>query len=135
MTRSRRFFASSPWIATGTPDYVNLGYTSRGLAKQALMRLSGKSLAIFRKLGLGQTSCTNGTIGLRDGAGWEPCDGKPSIVEEARNRALMPHADSGWPTLKRTGRIWMLRPTWVATSRIAGENSGHGNGLCANNLF
>jgi hypothetical protein len=53
MTRSRRFFASSPWIATGTPDYVNLGYTSRGLAKQALMRLSPKSLAIFRKLGLG----------------------------------------------------------------------------------
>ena len=53
MTRSRRFFASSPWIATGTPDYVNLGYTSRGLAKQALMRLSRKSLAIFRKLGLG----------------------------------------------------------------------------------
>src|SRR5712671_1341255 len=52
MTRSRRFFASSPWIATGTPDYVNLGYTSRGLAKQALMRLSRKSLAIFRKLGL-----------------------------------------------------------------------------------
>jgi hypothetical protein len=52
MTRSRRFFASSPWIATGTPDYVNLGYTSRGLAKQALMRLSPKSLAIFRKLGL-----------------------------------------------------------------------------------
>ena len=53
MTRSRRFFASSPWIATGTPDYVNLGYTIRGLAKQALMRLSRKSLAIFRKLGLG----------------------------------------------------------------------------------
>jgi hypothetical protein len=53
MTRSRRFFASSPWIATGTPDYVNLGYTSRGLAKQALMRLSPISLAIFRKLGLG----------------------------------------------------------------------------------
>jgi len=52
MTRSRRFFASSPWIATGTPDYVNLGYTSRGIAKQALMRLSRKSLAIFRKLGL-----------------------------------------------------------------------------------
>ena len=52
MTRSRRFFASSPWMATGTPDYVNLGYTSRGLAKQALMRLSPKSLAIFRKLGL-----------------------------------------------------------------------------------
>lgn len=52
MTRSRHFFASSPWIATGTPDYVNLGYTSRGLAKQALMRLSPKSLAIFRKLGL-----------------------------------------------------------------------------------
>ena len=52
MTRSRRFFASSPWIATGTPDYVNLGYTSRGLAKQALMRLSRKSLAIFRKLRL-----------------------------------------------------------------------------------
>src|SRR6266550_2691865 len=52
MTRSRRFFASSPWIATGTPDYVNLGYTSRGLAKQAVMRLSRKSLAIFRKLGL-----------------------------------------------------------------------------------
>ena len=52
MTRSRRFFASSPWIATGTPDYVNLGYTSRDLAKQALMRLSPKSLAIFRKLGL-----------------------------------------------------------------------------------
>src|SRR5260370_33391508 len=52
MTRSRRFFASSPWIATGTPDYVNLGYTSRGLAKQALMRLSRKSLAVFRKLGL-----------------------------------------------------------------------------------
>src|SRR5712691_8683766 len=52
MTRSRRFFASSPWIATGTPDYVNLGYTSRGLAKQALMRLSRTSLAIFRKLGL-----------------------------------------------------------------------------------
>jgi hypothetical protein len=52
MTGSRRFFASSPWIATGTPDYVNLGYTSRGLAKQALMRLSRKSLAIFRKLGL-----------------------------------------------------------------------------------
>src|SRR5437016_6904174 len=52
MTRSRRFFASSPWIATGTPDYVNLGYTSRGLAKQALMQLSRKSLAIFRKLGL-----------------------------------------------------------------------------------
>jgi len=47
MTRSRRFFASSPWIATGTPDYVNLGYTSRGLAKQALMQLSRKSLAIF----------------------------------------------------------------------------------------
>jgi hypothetical protein len=56
MTRSRRFFASSPWIATGTPDYVNLGYTSRGLAKQALMRLSRKSLAIFRKLGLGSVS-------------------------------------------------------------------------------
>src|SRR5437016_4552910 len=54
MTRSRRFFASSPWIATGTADYVNLGYTSRGLAKQALMRLSRKSLAIFRKLGLGR---------------------------------------------------------------------------------
>ena len=53
MTRSRRSFASSPWIATGTPDYVNLGYTSRGLAKQALMRLSRKSLDIFRKLGLG----------------------------------------------------------------------------------
>ena len=53
MTRSRRFFASSPWIATGTPNYVNLGYTSRGLAKQALMRLSPKSLAIIRKLGLG----------------------------------------------------------------------------------
>src|SRR3974390_926652 len=52
MPRSRRFFAPSPWIATGTPDYVNLGYTSRGLAKQALMRLSRKSLAIFRKLGL-----------------------------------------------------------------------------------
>jgi hypothetical protein len=52
MTRSRRFFASSPWIATGTPDYVNLGYTSRGLAKQGLVRLSPKSLAIFRKLGL-----------------------------------------------------------------------------------
>src|SRR5205807_9698784 len=52
MTRSRRFFASSPWIATGTPDYVNLGYTSRGLAKQALMRLSRKFLAIFRNLGL-----------------------------------------------------------------------------------
>src|SRR5260370_37653359 len=52
MTRSRRFFASSPWIANGKPDYVNLGYTSRGLAKQALMRLSRKSLAIFRKLGL-----------------------------------------------------------------------------------
>jgi len=52
MTRSRRFFASSPWIATGTPDYVNLGYTSRDLAEQALMRLSPKSLAIFRKLGL-----------------------------------------------------------------------------------
>jgi hypothetical protein len=56
MTRSRRFFASSPWIATGTPDYVNLGYTSRGLAKPALMRLSRKSLAIFRKLGLGVKS-------------------------------------------------------------------------------
>jgi hypothetical protein len=55
MTRSRRFFASSPWIATGTPDYVNLGYTSRGLAKQVLMRLLPKSLAIFRKLGLGHT--------------------------------------------------------------------------------
>src|SRR5260370_28199162 len=52
MTPSRHFFPSSPWIATGTPDYVNLGYTSRGLAKQALMRLSPKSLAIFRKLGL-----------------------------------------------------------------------------------
>src|SRR6266478_5038974 len=52
MTRSRRFFASSPWIATGTPDYVNLGYTSRGLAKQALMRLPRKSLTLFRKLGL-----------------------------------------------------------------------------------
>ena len=52
MTRSRRFFASSPWIATGTPDYVNLGYTSRDLAEQALMRLSRKSLTIFRKLGL-----------------------------------------------------------------------------------
>ncbi len=59
MTRSRRFFASSPWIATGTPDYVNLGYTSRDLAKQALMRLSRKSLAIFRKLGLG-TYCGAG---------------------------------------------------------------------------
>jgi hypothetical protein len=53
MTRSRHFFAFSPWIATGTPDYVNLGDTSRGLAKQALMRLSPKSFAIFHKLGLG----------------------------------------------------------------------------------
>jgi hypothetical protein len=35
--------------ATGTPD---LGYTSRGLPKHALMRLSRKSLAISRKLGL-----------------------------------------------------------------------------------
>ena len=59
MTRSRRFFASSLWIATGTPDYVNLGYTSRGLAKQALMRLSRKSLAIFRKLGLGRHGYTD----------------------------------------------------------------------------
>ena len=37
------------------PDYVNLGDTSRGLAKQALMRLSPKSFAIFRKLGLEQS--------------------------------------------------------------------------------
>src|SRR6266852_1012092 len=69
MTRSRRFFASSPWIATGTPDYVNLGYTSRGLAKQALMRLSRKSLAIFRKLGLGHAQTqVNGCRdeGMRD---------------------------------------------------------------------
>jgi hypothetical protein len=56
MTRSRRFFASSRWIATGTSDYVNLGYTSRGLARQALMWLSPKSLAIFRKLGLGRST-------------------------------------------------------------------------------
>ena len=47
----------------------------------------------------------------------------------------MPHADSGWPTLKRTGRIWMPRPPWVTTSSIAGENSGNGNGLCANDPF
>src|SRR6266480_4170325 len=62
MTRSRRFFASSPWIATGTPDYVNLGYTSRGLAKQALMRLSRKSLALFRKLGLGSLLLRVGNV-------------------------------------------------------------------------
>src|SRR5216683_5713582 len=58
-----------------------------------------------------------------------------NIAEEARNRPSMPHADSGWHTLKRTGRIWMPRPPWVATSRIADENSGHGNGLCANDPF
>jgi len=63
MTRSRRFFASSPWIATGTPDYVNLGYTSRGLAKQALMRLSRKSLAIFRKLGLARLAIFTVMVG------------------------------------------------------------------------
>jgi hypothetical protein len=57
-----------------------------------------------------------------------------SIAEEARNCPFMPQADSGWPILKRTGRIWMPRPR-VATSRIAGENGGHGNGLCANDLF
>src|SRR2546429_9932458 len=33
-----------------------------------------------------------------------------SIAEEARNRPFMPHADSGWHTLKRTGRIWMPAP-------------------------
>jgi len=47
----------------------------------------------------------------------------------------MSHADSGWPTLKRTGRIWMLRPPWETTLGIGGENSGHGNGLCANDPF
>jgi hypothetical protein len=70
MTRSRRFFASSPWIATGTPDYVNLGYTSRGLAKQALMRLSRKSLAIFRKLGLDH----------RIGSRFFPDDSPPEVI-------------------------------------------------------
>ena len=76
MTRSRRFFASSPWIATGTPDYVNLGYTSRGLAKQAVMRLSRKSLAIFRKLGLDLTT----------GHG----NKTPENLEEALGRAIDP---------------------------------------------
>jgi len=27
-----------------------------------------------------------------------------SIAEEARNRPFMPHADSGWPTLKPDGK-------------------------------
>ncbi len=59
-----------------------------------------------------------------------------SIAEEARNLPFMPHADSGWPTLKPDGKdLDAPSPPWVATSRIAGENSGHGNGLCANNLF
>ena len=59
-----------------------------------------------------------------------------SIAEEARNRSFMPHADSGWPTLKPDGKdLDAPFPPWVATSRIAGENSGHGSGLCANDPF
>ena len=36
---------------------------------------------------------------------------------------------------KTDGKDLDAPPPWETTSRIAGENSGHGNGLCANDSF
>ena len=59
-----------------------------------------------------------------------------SIAEEAEEPHL--HASCGFGAAHpKTGRegFGCPAPRWVATSRIAGENRGHGNGLCANDLF